>query len=91
LDKKQERSRDCYRALFTLHCIENYKDFEKLYSILDGKIMELWQKDIKMPKKYEVYQTYHPNAQKSSAEAMASINLREFINNIEICLKEKNK
>jgi len=91
LDKKQERSRDCYTALFTLYCIENYKNFEMLYQALDGKILELWQKDMKIPKQYEVYQKYHPNAQKSSAEAMASKNLYEFISDIEIYLKENNK
>ena len=89
LDKKQERSRDCYKALFTLHCIENYKDFEKLYPVLDSQILETWQKDGKEPNQYEIYQKYHPNALKSSAEAMASKNLSEFLNDIETCLKEK--
>jgi len=89
LAKKQERSRDCYRALFTLYCIENYKDFEKLYPVLDSQILEIWQKSGKNPNQYEIYQKYHPNAQKSSAEAMASKNLSEFLNDIETCLKEK--
>ena len=91
LGKKQERARDCYRALFTLYCIENYKDFEKLYPILDNQILENWQKDDENPNQYEIYQKYHPNAQKSSAEAMASKNLSEFLNDIETFLKEKNK
>ena len=91
LEKKQERSRDCYRALFTLYCIENYKDFESLYPILDGKIIETWQKNMKKPKHYEIYQMYHPNARKSSADAMASKNLAEFLNDVEIFLKEKNQ
>jgi len=89
LAKKQERSRDCYRSLFTLYCIENYKDFEKLYPVLDSQILETWLKGDKNPKQYEVYQKYHPKAQKSSAEAMASKNLSEFLNDIETCLKEK--
>ena len=91
LDKKQERARDCYRAFFTLYCIENYKDFEKLYSVLDNEILETWRKNGKNPKQYEIYQKYHPNAQKSSAEAMASKNLSEFLNDIETCLKNKNQ
>jgi len=90
LGKKQERSRDCYRALFTQYCIKNYKDFEKLYTVLDSKIMEIWQKDMKTPKLYEIYQMYHPNVNKSSAEAMASTNLHEFLSDIETCIKEKN-
>jgi len=91
LDKKQERSRDCYRALFTLHCIENIKDFEEFAPVLDKNILEVCQKDSENPSQYEIYQKYHPNTQKSSAEAIASKNLREFLNDIETCLKEKNK
>jgi hypothetical protein len=91
LNKKQERSRDCYRALFTLYCIENYKDFEKLYPVLDSQIFENWQKNGENLNQYEIYQKYHPNAQKSSADAMASKNLGEFLNDIETYLKEKNQ
>ena len=88
IEKKQKRSRDCYRALFTLHCIESYKDFENLYPVLDCQILEAWRKDGIMPKQYELYQKYHPNAQKSSAEAMASKNLSEFLNDLEKYLME---
>ena len=90
IEKKQERSRDCYKALFTLYCIDNYKDFEMLYPVLDSQILETWKNNGDKPKQYEIYQQYHPNAQKPSAEAMASQNLREFLNDIENCLKEKN-
>ena len=89
IEKKQTRSRDCYRALFTLHCIENYKDFEMLCPVLDNQILDAWYKQGKKIKQYEIYQKYHPNAQKSSAEAMASKNLSEFLNDIEAYLKEK--
>jgi len=82
LDKKQERSRDCYRALFTLHCIENIKDFEEFTPVLDKSILEACQKDSENPSQYEIYQKHHPNTQKSSAEAMASRNLSEFLNDI---------
>jgi hypothetical protein len=88
LDKKQKRVRDCYRAFFTLYCIKNFKDFEKLNPVLDSQILETWRKDGKKPKQYEIYQKYHPNAQKSSTEAMASKNLSEFLKDIETCLKE---
>jgi hypothetical protein len=91
LDKEKERSRDCYRALFTLYCIDNYKDFEGLYPVLDKNILETWQKGGKSPNQYEIYQKYNPNAQKKSASATASTNLRKFLNAVEICLKEKNK
>jgi len=92
LDKKQKRARDCYKALFTLHCIENVKDknFEELYPVLDKSIIEACRENGKNPNQYDIYQKYHPNAQKSGAEAMASKNLREFLNDIEAYLKEKN-
>jgi len=90
LDEKQERSRDCYRALFTLHCVENIKDFEYLYPVLDKNILKTCQKDGKNLNQYEIYQKYHPSVQKSSAEAMASTNLCEFLKDIKTYLKEKN-
>jgi len=90
LEKKQERSRDCYRALFTLYCIENYKDFEELNPVLDRNVIEACRSG-KNPNQYEIYQLYHPNAQKPSAEAMASKNLSEFLSDIEAYLKEKNQ
>ena len=89
-NKNKESSRDCYRALFTLHCIESYKGFENLYPVLDSKILETWRKNGIKPKQYEIYQEYHTNAQKSSAEAMASKNLRDFLNEIEAYLKENH-
>ena len=90
IGKKQERSRDCYRALFTLHCIESYKDFEKLYPVLDSQILKAWLKEGEKPKQFEIYQKYHPKVQKTSAEAMASKNLIEFLIDIEALL-ERNK
>jgi len=89
LAEKQERSRDCYRALFTLYCIENCKDFEGLYPVLDSQILETWQKEDKKPTQYGIYLTYHPDAQQASAEAIASKNIKEFLNDIETRLKEK--
>ena len=90
LDKKQKRSRECYRALFTLYCIENMKNYEGLYSVLDKNILESCQKDGKRPNQYEIYQKYHPKTQNDSAGAMASKNLKGFLGNIEELLKEKN-
>jgi len=89
LGKKQERARDCYRALFTLHCIKN--ELKGLYPILDQEIIDAFHKHGKNLNLYEIYQKYHPNAQKSGAEAMASTNLREFLNAIETYIKGKNQ
>ena len=89
INKKQKRARDCSRALITLHYIENYKNFEGLYPVLDSQILEICQKDDLKP--YEIYQKYHPNVQKPGAEAMASKNLNGLIKDIEAYLEEKNK
>jgi hypothetical protein len=89
LGKKQERARDCYRALFTLYCIKN--ELKGLYPILDQEIIDSFHKHDKKPKQYEIYLKYHPGIDKNSAEAMASTNLREFLSDIEIYLKEKNQ
>jgi hypothetical protein len=89
LSKKQERARNCYRALFTLYCIKN--DLRGLYPILDQKIIDTFHKDGKKPKQYEIYLKYHPGVDKKSAEAEASKNLSEFLNDVETCLKTKNQ
>jgi len=89
LDKKQERSRDCCKALFTLHCIK--KGITGLYPILDQEIIDSFYKEDKKPKQYEVYQKYHPGIDKKSAEAQAATNLHKFLNDVETCLKDKNQ
>ena len=86
LAKKQKRSRDCYRALLTLHCIDN----EDLYSVLDSQIIEKCKNYSENPKQYEIYQKYHPEASKGSSEAIASKNLKEILSDLEMYLKEKN-
>jgi uncharacterized protein YdeI (YjbR/CyaY-like superfamily) len=89
LNKKQDRSRDCYRALFTLFCVKN--NLRRLYPVLDQEIIDAFYKNDKKPKQYEIYLKYHPETDRESAEAMASKNLKEFLNDIETCLKEKNR
>jgi hypothetical protein len=86
LNKKQKRSRDCYKALFTLYCIKN--DLRGLYPILDQEIIDSSHKDDKKLKQYEIYLKYHPETDKKGAEAMASTNLHEFLNDIVTCLYE---
>ena len=86
LNKKQERSRDCYRALLTLHCIDNID----LYSVLDSQIIKVCQQNTEKIKQYEIYQKFHPEASKGSSEAMASKNLKEILTDLEKYLEEKN-
>jgi hypothetical protein len=88
LDNKQERSRPCYRALFTLYCIKN--DLRVLDPILDPDIIDAFYKNGEKPEQYEIYRKYHPETDKKSAGARASANLKELIDEIKDCLKEKN-
>lgn len=87
LAKKQERARDCYKALFTLHCIKN--DLRGLYPVLDQEIIDAFHKNDKKPKQYEIYLKYHPEDNKNSAETSASNLLREFKNDLNAFLAEK--
>ena len=88
LNKRQERKRPCDKALFTLHCIENVKDLEVLYPVLDKSILESCQKNRKTLTQYEIYQKYHPNAKKTSAGSMSTTNLEQFLNDLKMYLKE---
>ena len=86
LTKKQDRSRDCYRALLTLHCIDNVD----LYPVLDNQIIEKCKQNSVKPKQYEIYQQYHPEASKNGSGAMAAKNLKELLSDLEKYLKENN-
>jgi hypothetical protein len=91
LERTQDRSRECYRSLFTAYCINNYKDFEVLVPLLDSKILEEHQKGGENPKQYEIYMKYHHKAEKKSAEAIASKMTKDFIYKLNTILIEKNK
>ena len=86
LSRKQERSRDCYKALLTLHCI----DHVDLYPVLDSQIIEKCKENSGKPKQYEIYQQYHPEASKNGSGAMAAKNLKELLSDLENYLKENN-
>ena len=89
LTKKQDRSRPSYKALFTLYCVENIKDYKVFLPILDHRVIADHQDNGEKPTQYQIYQKYHPNASKSSSEVMASKNLKEFLSDLENYLKEK--
>jgi hypothetical protein len=89
LQSKQERTRECYRALFTAHCINNSIDFEGAASVLNAEILEKHLKDGKKPDQYEVYKMYHPEVKKKSAEVRASDMLKTFLNDLRTALKER--
>jgi hypothetical protein len=90
LQSKQERTRECYRALFTAHCINNSIDFEGAASILNAEILEKYLNDRIKPDQYEVYKMYHPEVKKESAEVRASEMLKTFLNDLKNAMKEKN-
>ena len=82
LQSKQERTRECYRALFTAYCINNSIEFEGATSVLNAEILEKYLKDGKKPDQYEVYKMYHPKVKKESAEVRASEMLKIFLNDL---------
>ena len=89
LENKQERTRECYRALFTAYCINNSIDFEGAASVLNAEILEKHLKEGEKPVQYEVYQKYHPETKKVSAEVRASEMLKTFLNDLKTAMKEK--
>ena len=90
LQSKQERTRECYRALFTAYCINNSIEFEGAASVLNAEILEKYLKDGKRHDQYEVYKMYHPEVKKESAEVRASEMLKTFLNDLQAAMKEKN-
>jgi len=90
INSKQERTRGFIRALFTLHCIENMKDYDELRPVLDNKILDLYDKDKKKPTQKEIYMKYHPEVGDKSAEVRASDSLKKFLADLKTFLKKNN-
>jgi hypothetical protein len=90
LQNCQDRTRECYRSLFTAYCINNSKDFEVLAPLLDREILE-HQNDGKKPKQYEIYMRHHPEAEKKSAEAIAAKMTKDFLEKLKTALLEKEQ
>ncbi|MCL2006974.1 MAG: hypothetical protein FWG77_02715 [Treponema sp.] len=90
LGKKQKRSRACYKAIFTLHCIEKIRNYKVLDRVLDKKVIKEWEKSNKKLTQYEVYRKHRPGVSKESALAISSRMLTGFIIDLESYLSEKN-
>jgi hypothetical protein len=88
--KKQERTRECYRSLFTAYCIENSIDFEDLSSVLDKNILDEYRETGKKPEQYEIYLKYHPSVKKDSAGVRSSEMLKKFRCDLRSFLKQKS-
>jgi hypothetical protein len=75
---KQQRARDCLRALYTVKYIDSLADFNGDFPFIDAVIVETYKKEGKLPNQYEIYLKYHPVSAKKSAEVSASRQLGEF-------------
>ena len=84
LEKKQNRTRELCRDLFTFRCIKKeVKNFEILRQILSEDIITAYKGDGDNLTEAKIYMKYHPNVtNKKSAEAMASTRYREFRNTV---------
>ena len=92
LEKKQLRTRDCYKALFTLYCIDNHSDIaelEGLSTTLDIDLLKTYRKDNKKPTQKEIYQKYHSETKDTSAEVRASETLGIFLADLRQYLNSK--
>ena len=87
LQNTQEKTRECYRALFTAYCIDRSIDFEGLAPLLDSETLETYLKDGKKPKQHEIYLKYHPEAKKTSADAISSKMNKDFFQKLYLILK----
>jgi hypothetical protein len=90
-NKTQERSRQCYRSLFTAYCIDSGFDIISFSDLLDNNIIEEFCKNGKTPTQYEIYQKYHPKAKQKSAEAMSSKMIKDFLNILGALSKEEKQ
>ena len=79
LQNTQDRTRECYRSLFTMYCIDKSMVAEDLIPLLDNEIFEAYRKDGKKPNNYEIYLKYHPEVKKESAWVRASDMLNAFL------------
>jgi hypothetical protein len=82
----QERSRECYRSLFTAYCIEKGINFAPFFSVLDNEILDTFKRDKKKPNQYEIYQKHHPESPKATAEAIASKMTKDFLIKLQVSL-----
>jgi len=90
LEQKQDRSRDCYKAIFTLFCVKNIRDYSGLLESLNEEIVTSCTRNTVDLNQYEIYLNYHPKATPASAEASASKMLIDFKKDLEVYLRENN-
>lgn len=89
LNKAQDRTKDCDRAICTLYCVKKIKNYRKIKPILDAEILEMCESGKKLPTQAEIFLKYHPDDEKKSAESLASERIAKFKMNLEKAIKEK--
>ena len=72
-EKRQERNRACYKALFTVDCIRKNCYFETLYNVLDQEIIDEWQNNGNKPELYVIYQRYRQISKESASSRSSNI------------------
>jgi hypothetical protein len=88
LKNTQDRTRECYRALFTAYCIDKSVNFVELVPLLDSEILKTHRKDGKKPKQRDIYLKYHPKVKQESASVRASNMTKDFLNKLRIVLNK---
>jgi hypothetical protein len=89
INKYHDKMEPFYRALFTMRYIKNNMNYEKLRPILSADILEMFEKNGKIPAQYKIYMIYHPNAEKSTAETNASQMSKKLYADMKNAIKEK--
>jgi hypothetical protein len=89
LEKAQQRTREIYKELFTLHCLNEVKNYEGLLPVFASEIVEGW-KEGKKPTQKEIYLKHHPDAADDSAESRGSAMSKAFLRDLYAVIKEKH-
>jgi hypothetical protein len=89
INEYHDKMEPFYRALFTMRCIKNNMNYERLRPILSADILEKFERDGKIPAQYEIYMIFHPKADKSTAETNASQMSKKLYTDIKKAIKEK--
>jgi len=81
LNTYKDEDKPFYRALLTARIITNNNDkknYKEILPFLDEEIIKDYEKNGKIPPKYEIYMRCYPNAKKESAQSAASPKAQEF-------------
>jgi len=70
LNEYQDKMKPFYRALFTMRCVKEIKNYQRLMPALNGEILEMFQKNGKLPAQYEIYMKYHPLERKNPPQKL---------------------